>query len=605
MTTATRLFAAPLCLVGLAFARPVFAQSAPPAAKEAPSLSPYERETLSQALVATRSEVDPNPEGKIVEAVLIRPLDVLEQRDPLPGFLISFLNFFHAKTRPFVIERQVLMKAGDRYEAALADESARNLRRIRQLSLVLVAALKGSKPDRVKLLVITKDIWSLRLNSDFRLANDQLEYLLIEPSEENLAGLHHSASLKFELQPDTYSFGLGYKVPRVGASWIQAAVTTNVLVNRETGAVEGTNGTFSYGQPLFSTKTEWAFIASLSWKREVTRFFNGVEPLTFDAASTEEDDAIPIQYDTDSIGGRVSFVRSFGTKVKHDVMFGAEAARVAYREPDLSAYAPAVRDEFREAELPVGDKRIYPYVGYATYSTNFKSYVDLETLGLQEDYRKGHDFFVKSYPVIAELGSERSFFGTAAGASTSVALGEGHMRAYSQGVIEAAPERVYDASWLVGGRVVSPRVGVGRLIADGYVFQRFANYLNRRSTIGGDTRLRGYPSTAYRGENVFAFNLELRSRPVELWTLQLGAAAFFDVGAAWDHGESVDPKPSIGTGLRLLFPQLERTVMRFDWALPLEMDPAVGVTSVFPGRFIVTFDQAFPFPAVATPFVAP
>jgi hypothetical protein len=60
----------------------------------------------------------------------------------------------------------------------------------------------------------------------------------------------------------------------------------------------------------------------------------------------------------------------------------------------------------------------------------------------------------------------------------------------------------------------------------------------------------------------------------------------------------------VGVGLRLVFPQLERTGMRFDWALPLQLDPSVGVDSVFPGRFLVTFDQAFGLPGVSVPNVA-
>lgn len=586
--------------LSLALGSSLFAVSA--RAQDA-KLSPYERETIAQALTATKSEVDPAPEGKTIEAVMVRPLDVLEERDPLPMFLIDFLNFFHATTRPSVIEQYVLLREGDAFEQRLVDETARNLRGIRQLSLVLVIPLRGSTPNTVKLLVVTKDIWSLRLNSDFRLANDQLEYLLLAPSEENLGGIHHSASLRFELQPDTYAFGASYRVPRVAASWISGSVSTNFVVNRDTGAYEGTFGSFSYGQPLYSTQAEWSWIASIVWRDDVTRFFNGVEPLTFDAESTPEDDAIPIAYETTTLAARIAFVRSFGSSVKHDVLFGAEARRAVYQPLDLSAFDPRAQAEFIESQIPIGDKRVYPYVGYATYSTRFKSYVNLETLGLQEDYRQGHDVYVKTYPVIAELGSDRSYLGVAAGASASAAIGDGHVRAHAEGLVEASPDRVYDANAIVGARVVSPRLGIGRIFADGFYFDRFANFLNRRSGLGGEGRLRGYPSGAYRGENVFAYNVEFRSRPAELWTVQLGATAFFDAGAAWDDDEEVDLRQSVGTGLRIVFPQLERNVMRFDWALPLELDPEVGVTSIFPGRFVVTFEQAFPMPAVEPPNV--
>jgi hypothetical protein len=571
-------------------------------AEEAP-YSPYERETIDLAAKALRAEVDPAPEGKTIEAVVLRPLDVFEPRDPLPEFFEDFLNLFHVTTRPWIIEREVLQKVGDKWDQRLVDETARNLRSIRQLSLVLCVPLKSKDPDKVRLLVITKDIWSLRLNSDFRIANDQLEYLLLAPSEENLAGLHHSVGARFVYHPDTYTFGVSYRVPRIGTSWIEAVASTNVAINHDTGAFEGTSGGFAYGQPLYSTRTEWAWVASIKWLTEVTRFFQGTDLILFDAESTPQDDRIPLQYDTEEIAGAFTVVRSFGSGIKHDVSFGAEAGRFVYRMIDRDDYAPEAAREFEAQWLPVSDARVYPFIGYASYSTDFKSFIDLNTLGLQEDYRLGHDVFLKAYPVIEEIGSSRSFAGVAVGGAYTASFGDGLGRAYAQSTVEAAPERVYDAALVGGLRLVSPRLGFGRLVADGVAVRRFENYLNRKSTLGGEGRLRGYPSGAYRGDNVVAYNLELRSMPFELWTVQAGAVAFFDAGAAYDDEDDFDLKQSIGAGVRVVFPQLDRSVMRLDWAVPTELDPAAAVTSIFPGRFTITFKQAFPMPAIAPPSV--
>lgn len=568
-----------------------------------PTYSPYERETIALAARAERGRVEPDPEGKIVEEVLLRPLDVFEPRDPLPGFFEDFLNVFHATTRPFILEREVLQQIGEPWSQRAVDETARNLRSLRQLSLVLCIPLKGSRPDTVKLLVVTKDIWSLRLNSDFRFADGQLEYLVLAPSEENLAGLHHSATVRFTYEPDTYTFGIGYRIPRIGSSWIEAAGSTNLIFNKETGRLEGSSGTFGYGQPLYTTKTEWSYLAGIVWLQEVTRFFQGVTPRTFDAEATPQDDAVPYQWTTEEIAGRYGVTRSFGSRFKHDVSFGAEASRQVYRVPHPERIAPVALREFEREVLPLTDTRVYPFVGYASYSTDFKRYVDFNTLGLQEDYRLWHDVYAKVYPVFDAIGSTRSFLGGAAGASFTTPIGDGLARVYADGSIEAAPERVYDARLLAGARFVSPRLGIGRLVTDGFALRRFENYLNRRSTLGGEGRLRGYPSGAYRGEHVVSYNLELRSTPVELWTVQVGGVGFFDAGLAYDTGADFDLKQSVGVGARIVFPQLDRSVLRVDWALPTELDPEVGVTSVFPGRFTVTFKQAFPMPAVGPPSV--
>ncbi len=570
-------------------------------AEEPKPYSPYERETIVGAARAHRAEVEPNPRGKIVEAVIIHPLDVFEDRDPLPGFFEDFLNFFHVTTRPFVVEREVLQKVGAAWDQELVDETARNLRAIRQLSLVLCVPLKGSDAEHVRLLVVTKDIWSLRLNSDFRFANGQLEYLLLAPTEENLFGLHHSGGVRFSYEPDVYKLGLSYRVPRVGTSWIEAAVQTNVFLNKDTGAFEGTSGAFGYGQPLYSTQAEWAYVANLAWLTEITRFFQGTTPLVFDADATPAEDAIPYRYSTEEIAGRYAVTRSFGSAVKHDLSFGAEASRSVYRTIATRGASRVALREFERSLVPVSDTRVYPFVGYATYSTEFKSYIDANTLGLQEDYRLGHDAYVKAYPVFEAIGSSRTYVGGAAGASYTVAFGDGLGRAYAEGVVEAAPERVYDASLLAGVRLISPRLGIGRLDVDGFVLERFENYLNERSALGGESRLRGYPSGAYRGENVLAYNLELRSAPIEAWTIQVGGVAFYDAGVARDEEDAVDLRQSLGVGARVVFPQLDRSVLRFDWAVPTATDPDVGVTTIFPGQFTATFKQAFPMPSITTP----
>src|SRR5260221_1557548 len=144
-------------------------------------LSDYERESVRLALEKASAEVDPAPDHKWIEGIDVVTLDVIEPRDPAPGFL----NWFHATTRPRIIEREMLAQVGDRYDPALVEETERNLR-VRQLSVVLIVATKGSAPDRVRLLVVTKDVWSLRVNWEPVFVNGRLQSLYLQPSEENL-----------------------------------------------------------------------------------------------------------------------------------------------------------------------------------------------------------------------------------------------------------------------------------------------------------------------------------------------------------------------------------------------------------------------------------
>jgi len=182
---------------------------------------------------------------------------------------------------------------------------------------------------------------------------------------------------------------------------------------------------------------------------------------------------------------------------------------------------------------------------------------------------------------------------TATGAYTET-VGSGIARIYASGGIEHDLDRdgeMRDAFVQGGLRMVSPSFFAGRLVYDGTFLYRPFNYQNRLIALGGDGRLRGYPSQRFLGDNLVASNLELRTRSFQILTVLVGGSLFYDVGDAFD-GEALDVKHGAGFGLRLLFPQLGRSVMRVDWGFALEPEP--GAT-IFDG-LIITFSQAFGMP---------
>src|SRR5690349_7509674 len=87
-------------------------------AARAHELSQYEKESIDIALHETESEIEPKPEGKWVEAIDVVPLEVIEPRDPAP----AFLNWFHTTSRSTVIEREVLLRPGDKFDRARLEE---------------------------------------------------------------------------------------------------------------------------------------------------------------------------------------------------------------------------------------------------------------------------------------------------------------------------------------------------------------------------------------------------------------------------------------------------------------------------------------------------
>jgi hypothetical protein len=601
MSGSGRILAVALGALALLVSSAAYGQAPPPPALRAQVYSPYEQETIDGALKTFGATREPDPEGKIIERIDILPLDVIEQRDPAP----RWVNVFHATTRKYVVRREMLLHEGDAYQQVLIDETIRNLRRLPQLSLVLVVPTTGSAPDRVGVIVVTKDIWSLRPNWNFVATSGGLELLQAVPAEINVLGTHQIASGNFILDPASVTIGLGYRIPRIAETRVVLQTNANVIWNRATGAVEGSYGSLVAGQPLYSALTDWSWDSSVVWQDYVARRFVNAHLSEFrDGPSVDcvasPTRCVPFEFRARAYVTTLELTRSFGWDTKHDFTFAASVDRRTYRTDFPGADPQAVAD-FAAAYVPLSDTRVGPSVQYHTYTKRYLRVIDFDTLALQEDYRLGHDIFLRVYPLAKALGSSRNVLGFYGAAQYSVALRDGLFRLGLESITEPDSDRLADASITPFAHLVSPTfAGFGRFVFDASLLYRFRNYLNQTTFLGGDDRLRGYPTNFFIGENVMAYNLELRTRPLEIFTLQLGAVAFYDVGDAWsgDFG-NFTPFQSVGFGLRTLFPQLDRIVFRGDIGFPVErvVDPGTGAV-IAPYAFIISLGQAFGAPTV-------
>jgi len=553
---------------------PATSAAAEPPITVATEPSPYERSTLTAAVARVGGVEEPHPEGKVIESIEIVTLDPIEQRDPVP----TFLNSAHVTTRRYVIAREILVHTGDAYRQALVDETARNLRRLPQLSIVLCAPLRGSAPDRVKLLVVTKDVWSLFVDFDFSITAGGLERLTLKPRETNVAGRQTTAFARFVQEPSAYSIGGGYVVPRVEGRRLALAIDANILVNRARDTPEGSFGTFSATRALYATRTEWAWLTGVTWRDEMYRRYSN--------ASVATVGGVPWEYRSRAFSQQLAVTRSFGWRYKDDLTGGFEVTNRTYLTNE-----PAVR-----TVLPTSERRVGPYLQWHAHSADFLRGLDIETLGLQEDVKLGHEVLVRVYPVTMALGSTRTFLGVRAGASYTAPLGDGFVRAGVVSVTEAERERVSDASIEALLRIVTPRTGIGRIVFDASFLNRYRNHLRALSFLGGEGRLRGYPTRALTGSDVIAMNLEYRARPIELAAMQLGLALFYDLGDAFNGWDDLRLHHAVGAGLRLVLPQFDRSVLRVDVATPLDGNsPAV----------FIGFNHAFPVRGVGPPQPSP
>ena len=561
--------------------------------------SAYEKAALDRALREHHTTIDPGADGKLLEGIDIVTLDVFEDRDPLP--YPQFFDLFHTKSKDYVIRREILLVPGELYRQALVDDSVRNLQIlpalnfvVPQLSLVIAVPTRGSTPDRVRLLVITKDIWSLRPNWDLQATNGGVVLLTAQPAETNVAGTHTIANLNFVLNPAIVTVGAGYTNFRLDGTHLVIQPNANVVWNRSSGDTEGSFGGVIAGLPLYSPHSEWAWDAGANWVDYTFRQFTGVNVQAYMDPTTHQ--SVPNAFHAQNFGTQYTLTRSFGTAIKNDFTIGASMARSAYTIPATPNVSSQTEQDFAKALVPLSDTRVGPFLQWHTYAKRYTRVLDYETLGLQEDFRVGHEAFVNVYPVAQALGSSRTFVGVDASVLYSIPLGDGLVRAGVESITEAEASELSDASIEPSLHLVSPTALIGRFVFDGHLLYRYRNYLNQVSYLGGDTRLRGYPTSQFAGNDMINANLEFRTHSIDIFTAQLGLVAFFDAGDAFNGWSSLQTYESVGLGARALFPQLDRSAFRFDVGVPVGQ--GARIPGMPPVSFFFSVGQAFGVPGI-------
>lgn len=530
-------------------------------------------------------EREPAPQGKRIESLEVARLPVFDDDDPVP----DFVNIFHWQTRESAIRRELLFQAGDVYDADLVQETIRNLQLLPQFGVVVVVALKGKAPDSVRVVVVVRDVWSLRANYSLQGTPKSINYLLLNLSEDNLFGTRTRAGAVFTLQPDRYSLGGLVVHPRIAGSKVDALASTSVFINLDTGKTEGSTGTLALYRDLLARSDKWSFLAGTSWVVEQTRLYS-------DRRLVLSEQGIPLVYHTSVQRGGAQVTRSFGRELKFNLTWGLQLNRRNYsavRGEGVSeqAFADFVRDE-----LPVSDTRFSPFVQLEHKTTRFLATRDVETLALQESFALGQFASVRVYPAARSLGSSRDLLGSVAWLGYTWALGDGLARAFAGSSVEAADEGKHQATAQAALRIVSPRLGFARVVLDGAFSSAYENYLNRKVVLGGDSRPRGYVSQAFRGASGAAASLELRTSAVNLFSARVGAVVFYDLGGTGPTLPSVTLHQSVGAGVRVLLPQLNRQCFRLDWAAPLTPGRGRIPDAPLPGGVYFTFGQAFDLP---------
>ena len=537
----------------------------------------------SRALFAgTGFHVARAPEGRAIAFIKCLSAEVFVPTEPLYD-LLRLANFLHATTKEQVILRELGLQAGDPFSRERLEDALRNLRGLG----ILTAADAWPVEDedgRFGLLIITRDLWSLRLETHFQITGLTLEEGFLQLSERNLLGRGLSASVNTSLQPVTYGIGERFYARNLsGFGWSldQAVNASFVRTDRSLDhkGLDGFSASLNWERPFYHLDQPWAFgfPVSISWGH--SRALRGTEVLTWDDPSTIPVEQFERRYEYKAASLAAKAIRQWGRDYKLRASFGASMyLRDASSDQDLGESARA----FIDAVMSEDRTTLGPFLGVSFFKAQWHSFRDLSTFGLSEDLRLGPGAsFSLSLPFdLTGAGDHAVTFGAAL-SYRGIFLNEGLFelsmgaegRAESWALGRSFAQGFVDEESMLRFRAATPKVFGMRLVlrADG----RFLRQNPRRMlTLGGSNGLRGYATDALYGfnQNRARGNLELRTGAIETAFLRLGAVLFYDCGGfkAYHH--------SVGTGLRLRIPQLNRSVFRLDLASPLD---AAGFTVLF------------------------
>ena len=529
---------------------------------------------------------EPQPEGKRLEAIWIAAEDVVAPSDPYP----LLLNMVHVRTREHIIRREVLLEPGQPYVGAVALETARNLRGLGIFAVVRVVPVKAEAPDAVSLLIVTKDLWSLRLNQSFQVVGTLVQSLRLQGTEQNFLGLNRKVAVDMLLKLDQVSFGQSYTDPRLGGSRWSLSEYGALVFNRETGGLEGSRGSLTLSRPLFSLATPWSFAAQGAWRVQPVRVFRGasVWQVEYPGGGT-----VPYIYDAREVSGSAAYHRSWGTRFKVVAGGGVGVYHRRYEVPESSGLDEERRAWLRGTLLPRTEDAAYGVGTLRLWDARYEVLRDVDSYALSEDYQVGHSVAATARWAPPLLASEGSFAEVGLAARYRVRLGDALSTVSAAASLRrwlGGPERGQwsNRRWAVELEQVFPKLLGGRFVVRGLLDVN-RDYLRERVLLlGGGNGLRGALPEAYSGQRLALLNVEYRTRPLILHTLHLGGVLFYDAGSAFDVAPGV--VHTLGVGLRLLIPQFNTYPFRLDFGYVLN-DARPDV----PGRFSFSGGQVTEF----------
>jgi hypothetical protein len=548
------------------------------------TLSSLERESVIRALTARGYELDPAPWGKVIGAIRVYNEEVFAEPSPF----LQFFNHFHATTRESAVRGEAVVAPGQVWDQARIEETARLLRDPLFTSVVAVIPVKATAPGSVDVLIVTRDIWSLRLNTAYTFQQGKLTNLAASLSENNFLGQRNllSAALTMDqgaiavgpLFIDKNAFGEHLNLQ----ARVDDILTRDDLTKHSRLHSEGSDSTISLTRPLWNLASEWAAGAQFTHRFAVSRQFSGTElrDFVYTDPATMVQTKFPIAYEMRQWSFNTFVTRQWGDELKQQLSIGHGVTSV--RPTLLADFAGDAmqRAAFIAGVLPRSELTSVPFIEYSFFTPRYRALRNISTFDLAEDLRTGPDLDISLGFGLKLLGSDHNFQRLSSSVGWTIPWErEGFVRIagglggrYQADVIgPMRPSGFIDDTATVSMRGATPPIsGLFRVLAQSSLSARFHDTQNLAYLIGSDSGLRGFDINEFRGVRYFDFQIEGRTLPYPIWVLRVGGVVFYDLGGAGNALPSLPLHQDAGLGLRILVPQLSAQLFKFDFAVPFD-----------------------------------
>lgn len=468
--------------------------------------------------------------GAVIGHVRISNNNVFDLDDPEEDkALFRFANRAHVKTRPSVIQQQLLFAPGDKLSVQTLEETERLIRGNRYIQAASVRPVSNNN-GIVDVEVETSDVWTLMPKVAVSRSGGTNKTAL-GVKETNLFGTGIELEVAFKSDVDRDSSSIKFVDRHLGNSWYTLAAYF----------ADNSDGQTRYlqlEQPFYSLDSRTSRGFSTLSNDQVESFYDRGDRIA-EYRHRQNSSKLFVGW---SDGLRDGFTRRF-------------TVGLALEQHDFSA--------FNDSILPLGPvpsnrKMLYPFIGFELLEDDFEKASNHEQIGRVEDRFLGTRVAASLGFAASSAGSDRDALILNTSAQTGFGNSEG-------GSLLLAAD--------LGARIED--TGVENLLLD-----TSARYFRRQSDkrllyvglnasfgqnldldqfleLGGDSGLRGYPLRYQSGDKRVLLTVEQRFfTDWYPWRLfKVGGAVFFDVGRVWGDApvqqSNTELLRDVGFGLRI------------------------------------------------------